>query len=48
MVRENLSVLTGQTTPLDMTLTVATLAETVTVTGASPVVDTTSANVAST
>jgi len=45
MVRENLSVLTGQTTPLDMTLTVATLAETVTVTGASPVVDTTSANV---
>jgi hypothetical protein len=45
MVRENLTVQTGQTTPLDMTLRVATLAETVTVTGSSPVVDTTTANV---
>ncbi|MEZ5283459.1 MAG: carboxypeptidase regulatory-like domain-containing protein [Vicinamibacterales bacterium] len=44
--RENVAVLTGQTTPLDLTLTVATLAETVTVTGSSPVVDTTSATVA--
>jgi len=46
VIRENVSVLVGQTTPLDMTLTVATLAETVTVTGTSPVVDTTSATVA--
>ena len=46
MLRENVSVLTGQTTPIDMTLRVATLAETVTVTGSSPVVDTTTATVA--
>lgn len=45
VLRENVAVLTGQTTPIDLTLTVATLAETVTVTGSSPVVDTTSANV---
>src|SRR5690606_27109744 len=44
--RENVAVLVGQTTPLDLTLRVATLAETVTVTGTSPVVDTTSATVA--
>src|SRR4029453_18685452 len=39
-------VLVGQTTPLDLTMKVATLAESVTVTGTSPVVDTTSANTA--
>lgn len=44
VIRENVSVQTGQTVPLDMRLQVATVAETVTVTGASPVVDTTSAN----
>jgi hypothetical protein len=44
VVRENVTVVTGQTVPLDMQLTVATVAETVTVTGTSPVVDTTSAN----
>jgi hypothetical protein len=44
VVRENVSVQVGQTTPLDLTMKVATLAETVTVTGTSPVVDTTSAN----
>src|SRR5262245_42586908 len=45
VVRENIVVLVGQTTPVQMALKVATVAETVTVTGASPVVDTTSANV---
>lgn len=44
--RENITVQVGQTTSIDLTMRVATLAETVTVTGASPVVDTTSANVA--
>jgi hypothetical protein len=44
VVRENVQVVVGQTVPLDMQLTVATVAETVTVTGTSPVVDTTSAN----
>ena len=44
VIRENVQVIVGQTVPLDMQLTVATVAETVTVTGASPVVDTTSAN----
>lgn len=44
VVRENVQVVVGQTVPLDLGLTVATVAETVTVTGASPVVDTTSAN----
>ena len=43
--RENVNVLVGQTTPLELTMRVAALAETVTVSGASPVVDTTSANV---
>ncbi len=44
VIRENVSVQVGQTVPLDLSLRVATVAETVTVTGASPVVDTTSAN----
>ncbi len=46
VVRENVGVLVGQTTPIELTMQVASLAETVTVTGTSPVVDTTSANVA--
>lgn len=45
LVREGIIVLVGQTTPIDAALKVATLAETVTVTGESPTVDTTSANV---
>jgi hypothetical protein len=45
VLREGVAVLTGQTTPVDLKMAVATLAETVTVTGSSPVVDTTSANV---
>ncbi len=44
VVRENVQVVVGQTVPLDLQLSVATVAETVTVTGASPVVDTTTAN----
>ena len=44
IVRENVQVVVGQTVPLDLALTVATVAETVTVTGSSPVVDTTTAN----
>ena len=44
VIRENVAVQVGATVPLDMSLAVATVAETVTVTGASPVVDTTSAN----
>src|SRR4051812_37957615 len=44
--RENIVVLVGQTTPVEFTMAVASLAENVTVTGASPTVDTTSANVA--
>ena len=44
VVRENVQVIVGQTVPLDLELSVATVAETVTVTGASPVVDTTTAN----
>jgi Carboxypeptidase regulatory-like domain/TonB-dependent Receptor Plug Domain len=44
VVRENVQVVVGQTVPLDLQLSVATVAETVTVTGSSPVVDTTSAN----
>jgi Carboxypeptidase regulatory-like domain/TonB-dependent Receptor Plug Domain len=43
--RENIFVLVGQTTPVDFAMKVATIAENVTVTGASPTVDTTSANV---
>lgn len=45
VVRESIVVSVGQTTPVDLTLGVASVAETVTVTGDSPVVDTTSANV---
>lgn len=45
VVRENIVVSVGQTTPVDLQLKVASLAETVTVTGESPIVDTTSANV---
>ena len=45
IVRENIDVLVGQTTPVELQLKVATVAETVTVAGTSPVVDTTSANV---
>ncbi len=44
VIREGVAVQVGQTVPLDMSLRVATVAETVTVTGSSPVVDTTSAN----
>jgi hypothetical protein len=43
--RQNIVVLVGQTTPVELTMKVASLAENVTVTGASPTVDTTSANV---
>src|SRR5436309_10519388 len=43
--RQNIVVLVGQTTPVDFMMKVASLAENVTVTGASPTVDTTSANV---
>lgn len=46
VVRENVAVQVGQTTPIELTMRVATLAETVTVTGTSPVVDTTSATTA--
>jgi hypothetical protein len=45
IVREGIAVLVGQTTPLEASMKVATLAETVTVSGQSPTVDTTSANV---
>ncbi len=44
-VREGIQVLVGQTAPIDVSMKVATLAETVTVAGQSPTVDTTSANV---
>ena len=43
VIRENVVVQVGQTVPLDLSLSVATVAETVTVTGNSPVVDTTTA-----
>jgi hypothetical protein len=45
MVRDNVGVQVGQTISLDLGMRVATLAETVTVTGTSPIIDTTSANV---
>jgi hypothetical protein len=45
VVRENVAVNVGATTPLEMSLKVASRAEEVTVTAESPVVDTTSANV---
>ena len=41
--RENISVLVGQTTPIDFSMKVASIAESITVTSASPAVDTTSA-----
>ncbi len=44
VIREGVNVQVGATVPLDLPLRVATVAETVTVTGTSPVVDTTSAN----
>lgn len=44
VIRENVVVQVGATVPLDLSLSVATVAETVTVTGTSPVVDTTTAN----
>jgi hypothetical protein len=44
VTRENINVQVGATTPIDLQLAVAAVAEEVTVTGASPVVDTTSAN----
>jgi hypothetical protein len=46
LLREGIVVQVGQTVPIDASLKVATLAETVTVAGVSPTVDTTSANVA--
>lgn len=46
VIREGLVVSVGQTTPADVTLGVAAVAETITVTGESPTIDTTSANVA--
>ena len=45
VTRENIVVLVGQTTPVEFAMKVASLAENITVTGASPTVDTTSANV---
>ncbi len=45
IVLEDIVVSVGQTTPLDLTMKVAALEETLTVTGQSPVIDTTSANV---
>src|SRR5204862_5367600 len=41
--RESIVVLVGQTTPLDFQMKVASLSENITVTGASPTVDTTTA-----
>jgi hypothetical protein len=45
VTRENIAVLVGQTTPVEFAMKVAAVAENITVTGASPTVDTTSANV---
>jgi hypothetical protein len=45
VVRDNIIVSVGQTSPIDQALTVAKMAETVNVTGDAPVIDTTSANV---
>ncbi len=45
LVRSDIVVSVGQTTPLDLMMTLGSVAETVEVAGASPVVDTTSANV---
>ena len=46
ITRENIIVLVGETTSVEFGMKVASLAENITVTGASPTVDTTSANVA--
>jgi hypothetical protein len=46
ITRENIVVLVGQTTPVEFAMKVAAVAENITVTGASPTVDTTSATVA--
>jgi hypothetical protein len=46
ITRENIAVLVGQTTPVEFAMKVGAVAENITVTGASPTVDTTSANVA--
>jgi hypothetical protein len=45
VVRDGIVVSVGQTTPLDLTLSVGGLTESITVTGESPVIDTKSANV---
>jgi hypothetical protein len=45
LVRENVIVIVGQTTPLDLQLKVSGVIDTITVTEASPTIDTTSANV---
>jgi hypothetical protein len=45
VTRENIAVLVGQTTPVEFAMKVASVAESITVTGASPTVDTTTANV---
>jgi len=46
IIREGIVITTGQTTPVEIGMKVATVAETITVTGSSPTVDTTSAVVA--
>jgi hypothetical protein len=46
VTRENIVVLVGQTTPVEFSMKIASVAENITVTGASPTVDTTSATVA--
>ena len=45
IIRENVQVQVGQTTPIELSMKVASVSEAITVTGASPTVDTTSANV---
>ncbi len=45
VVREGINVLVGQTAPVEVTMKVASVSETVTVSGESPTVDTTSANI---
>jgi Carboxypeptidase regulatory-like domain/TonB-dependent Receptor Plug Domain len=45
LIREGIIVLVGQTTPIEASLKLASVAETVTVAGQSPTIDTTSANV---
>src|SRR5438093_11071274 len=46
IIRENIQVLVGQTTPVELSMKLASVAESITVTGSSPTVDTTSATVA--